>query len=167
MRKRSIVAGVVLAAVARVALAQDGGATPPPDLPAGVSAVLYRIAVPADAAPTPEKVALGEKLFNDKRVSVNDQVACATCHDPTKGFVDHKAHSEGVGGKAQPTQRNSPTVLNAMFNATQLWDGRAASLEEEGKLPNLNPIEMGQKTPEDVVAKVSAIPEYRERFQRV
>jgi cytochrome c peroxidase len=139
----------------------------PPNLPAGVSAVLYQLAVAPGSEPTPEKVALGEKLFNEKRLSVNDQIACATCHVPEKGFVDHKAHSEGVGAPKQRTQRNSPTVLNAMFNATQFWDGRAPSLEEQAKLPILNPIEMGQKTPDDVVAKVAKIPEYRDTFRKV
>jgi cytochrome c peroxidase len=138
-----------------------------PPLPPGISRVLYDLSVPPQAVPTPEKVALGDKLFNDKRLSVNDTVSCATCHDPAKGFVDGKSLSEGVGGKQKPTQRHSPTVLNAMFQATQFWDGRAPSLEEQAKLPILNPIEMGQKTPDDVVRKVKAIPEYAETFRRV
>src|SRR5439155_173255 len=71
------------------------------------------------------------------------------------------------GLPAHRPQRNTPTVLNAMFNATQFWDGRAPSLEEQAKLPILNPIEMGQKSPDDVVAKVRALPEYREAFSRV
>ena len=139
----------------------------PPDLPLGVSRVLYQLSVPPGAEPSPAKAALGEKLFNDKRLSVNDTVSCATCHVPEKGFVDHKPLSEGVGAPKERTQRNSPTVLNAMFNATQFWDGRAPSLEEQAKLPILNPIEMGQKSPDDVVAKVAKIPEYRDTFQRV
>src|SRR6267142_1159965 len=139
----------------------------PPKLPLGVSPVLYRLSVAPGSEPTPEKVALGEKLFNDKRLSVNDAVSCATCHDPARGFVDHKPHSEGVGAPKERTQRNSPTVLNAMFNATQFWDGRAPSLEEQAKLPILNPIEMGQKSPDDVVAKVAKLPEYRDAFQKV
>jgi cytochrome c peroxidase len=135
-------------------------------LPIGVSRVLWDLTVPKEE-PTPEKIALGEKLFNDKRLSVNDQVSCATCHDPAKAFTDHKALAEGVGGKEKPTQRHSPTVLNAMFNATQFWDGRAPTLEEQAKLPILNPIEMGQKSPEDVMKKVNAIPEYASAFRAV
>jgi cytochrome c peroxidase len=138
-----------------------------PPLPRGISRVIYELSVPPQVLPTPERIALGEKLFNDKRLSVNDTVACATCHDPAKGFVDGKPLSEGVGGKQKPTQRHSPTVLNALFNATQFWDGRAPSLEEQAKLPILNPIEMGQKTPEDVVRKLQGIPEYAETFKRV
>ena len=158
-RKGLVLAGATLAA--GLAAALEGR------LPRGVSAVLYELAVPPAAAPTPDKVALGDKLFNDKRLSINDQVSCATCHDPARGFVDHKPLPDGVAAPAQRPQRNSPTVLNAMFNATQFWDGRAPSLEEQAKLPILNPIEMGQKSPDEVVAKVRALPEYREAFPRV
>lgn len=136
-----------------------------PSLPDGVSAALYAISVPAGSEPRPEVVALGDKLFNDKRISSDGTVACATCHVPETGFVDHKVTSEGVG--KQRGQRNSPTVLNAMFNATQFWDGRSATLEDQAKLPILNPIEMGMKSPEDVVAKVKAIPEYAASFQKL
>jgi cytochrome c peroxidase len=136
-----------------------------PSLPLGVSRVMYELSVPADAAPTSAKVALGEKLFNDKRLSVDDSVSCSTCHDPKRGFVDHKPQSEGV--KKQRGQRNSPTVLNAMFNAAQFWDGRAPSLEAQAKLPILNPIEMAQKSPDDVVAKLKAIPAYEGEFRSV
>jgi cytochrome c peroxidase len=137
-----------------------------PKLPKGVSPVLYEIAVPG-GAPSADQVALGEKLFNDKRLSVNDKVSCATCHEPEKAFTDHKPLAEGVAAPKQRTQRNSPTAVNAMFNQTQFWDGRAPSLEEQAKLPILNPIEMGQKSPDDVVAKVRGIPEYRAAFQKI
>src|SRR5437867_3986862 len=139
----------------------------PPKLPPGVSTVLYELAVTPGAEPTPDKVALGDKLFNDKRLSSNDAVACATCHEPGKGFVDQKPLPDGVAAPKERPQRNSPTVVNAMFNATQFWDGRAPTLEEQAKLPILNPIEMGQKSPDDVVAKVRRIPEYAAAFPKV
>ncbi|MCE9670859.1 cytochrome-c peroxidase [Myxococcus stipitatus] len=139
---------------------------PPPDpLPLGVSAALWKVSVPASAAPSPDRVALGEKLFNDKRLSLDDSVSCATCHDPNKGFTDGKTVSEGV--KGLKGMRNSPTVLNALFNGSQFWDGRAASLEDQAKLPILNPVEMAMPSPEAVVAKVRAIPEYATAFQQV
>jgi cytochrome c peroxidase len=153
----------MLLAVAGSALAAERRA--PEKLPLGVSRVLYELVVPPGAEPTPEKAALGEKLFRDKRLSVDGTVACANCHDPAQGFVDHKPQAEGV--RQQRGQRNSPTVLNAMFNATQFWDGRAPSLEEQAKLPILNPIEMAQKSPDDVVAKVRDIPEYGEAFNKL
>lgn len=79
--------------------------------------------------------------------------------------MDHKTTSVGI--KNQRGQRNSPTVLNAMFNATQFWDGRAATLEDQAKLPILNPIEMGMPNAEAVVAKVQGIPEYASAFQKL
>lgn len=137
----------------------------PKDLPIGVSPVLYAISVPADRVPTPAQIALGDKLFNDKRLSADDSTSCATCHDPKAGFVDHKPLAEGI--KKQRGQRNSPTVLNAMFGATQFWDGRAPTLEAQAKLPITNPIEMGMKDAEAVMAKVRAIPEYADAFRKV
>src|SRR5687768_10078680 len=82
---------------------------PPPKLPPGVSAILWKISVRPGMEPTPEKVALGQKLFLDKRLSVDDSVSCATCHDPEKGFVDGLPVSEGV--EKRKGMRNSPTVL--------------------------------------------------------
>ena len=160
--RRAALAGAIVVLPVVVAWADDA-----PKLPLGISRTLYDVSVPKGAEPTPEKAALGDKLFNDKRLSVNDKVSCATCHDPQKGFVDHKPLAEGVAAPKERTKRNSPTVLNAMFNATQFWDGRAPSLEEQAKLPVLNPIEMGQKTPDDVVAKVQKIPEYAQAFQKL
>jgi cytochrome c peroxidase len=148
-----------------LALVTSAVAAPPDKLPLGVSRELWQIAVPEGAEPTPAKVALGDKLFNDVRLSTNDKVSCATCHDTTKAFVDHKPLAEGVAAPAKRTARNSPTVLNAMFNATQFWDGRAATLEDQAKLPITNPIEMGQKSGEDVMRKVLAMPEYARAFQ--
>ncbi len=148
---------------------QSGGleahaATTPP-LPPGVSPELYALAVARGGPPTQELAALGEKLFRDKRLSVDDSVACATCHDPAQGFTDHRpgATSAGVGG--QRGQRNAPTVLNAMFHTSQFWDGRAATLEDQAKLPILNPIEMGQSSPDVVVAKVRGLSDYTAAFQ--
>ena len=170
MRRRSWWMGLAVAAVVPLGLTLPrlwaaGEAKPVPELPLGVSRVLYDLSVPPGAVPTKEQIALGDKLFNDKRLSVDDSVSCATCHDPQKGFTDGKPQAEGIGKKRG--QRNSPTVLNAMFNATQFWDGRAPSLEEQAKLPILNPIEMGQKSPDDVVAKLSKIPEYEKEFRAV
>src|SRR5947199_452776 len=155
---------LVVTALLLVALPAAGA---PPTLPPGVSAVLYELAVPAGTEPTPERVALGDKLFNDKRLSVNNAASCATGHDASNAFVDQKPLPDGVASPKERPQRNSPTVVNAMFNATQFWDGRAPTLEEQAKLPILNPIEMGQKSPDDVVAKLRGISEYRSAFQQV
>jgi cytochrome c peroxidase len=78
-------------------------------------------AIPPDNPQTPGKVALGEKLFFDGRLSADGTVACATCHDPQRAFTDGRPTSIGVQGRSG--QRNSPTVLNALYNKTQFWDG--------------------------------------------
>ncbi len=137
-----------------------------PSLPLGISAAAYALAVPPGHEPTAQMAALGEKLFNDKRLSVDDTVACGTCHEPAKGFTDHRENKPtSAGVQGQFGQRNAPTILNAMFQASQFWDGRAPSLEEQAKLPVLNPVEMAQKSPDDVVAKLAKIPEYADTFK--
>jgi cytochrome c peroxidase len=151
---------------AAVTLGKEQAPALKPALPLGISPAAYAIAVPPGREPTAQLAALGEKLFNDKRLSVDDTVACATCHDPAKGFTDHRDNKPvSAGVQGQRGQRNAPTVLNAMFQATQFWDGRAHTLEDQAKLPILNPVEMGQKSPDDVVAKVATIPEYSEAFK--
>ncbi|QBR70156.1 cytochrome-c peroxidase [Beijerinckiaceae bacterium] len=138
-----------------------------PSLPLGVSPQLYAMAVARGREPTLSLVSLGEKLFKDKRLSVDDSIACETCHDPAKGFTDHRGGPTSTGVQNLQGQRNAPSVLNAMFQALQFWDGRAPTLEDQSKLPILNPVEMGQKTPEDVVAKLAKIPEYSDSFKSV
>jgi cytochrome c peroxidase len=119
---------------------------------------------PKDNPATPAKIELGRKLFEDKRLSADNTVACATCHDSTAGFTARLGTAKGI--RDQVGKRNSPTVLNAMFFDTQFWDGRAASLEEQAGLPILNEIEMGVKKPADLVAKLAAT-EYAGEFQKV
>lgn len=87
------------------------------------------------------KVALGERLFHDARLSADDTVSCASCHDLAKGGVDRQAHSTGIGGAQGKT--NAPTVFNSAYNFRQFWDGRAADLVEQAGGPVHNPIEMG------------------------
>lgn len=124
-----------------------------------------RAAVPADNPQTPEKIALGQKLFFDGRLSADGTVACSTCHDPARAFTDGRPVSMGI--KGQLGQRNSPTILNAMYNDFQFWDGRAKTLEEQAALPIQNPVEMGQPNLDAAVAKIAAVPEYDQAFRRV
>ena len=131
----------------------------------GVPVEATRAAVPTDNPQTQEKIALGEKLFFDGRLSVDGTVACSTCHDPALAFTDGRPVSIGVKGRAG--QRNSPTILNALYNNTQFWDGRAKTLEEQAALPIMNPSEMGQPTIEDAVAKIAAVPEYDQAFRHL
>ena len=80
-------------------------------------------------------------------------------------FTDGRPASIGVKGRTG--QRNAPTILNALYNNTQFWDGRAKSLEEQAALPITNPSEMGQPSLEAAVAQIAALPEYEQAFRRV
>jgi cytochrome c peroxidase len=138
------------------------GAPPPVPL---FSPETIKSFTPADNAITDAKAKLGDMIFDEKRVSVDNSVACNTCHSPRNGFTTHTEASRGAGDHIG--KRNAPSILNAMFYKSMFWDGRAATLEEQATLPILNPIEMGEKDPKDVVAKLAAIPEFVEAFQQV
>jgi cytochrome c peroxidase len=131
----------------------------------GAPADVTRAAIPPDNPQTPEKIAVGQKLFFDGRLSVDGTVACSTCHDPARAFTDGRPTSIGIKGRVG--ERNAPTILNALYNKTQFWDGRVRTLEEQAELPIINPSEMGQPSLEAAVAKVAAIGEYRRAFLRV
>jgi cytochrome c peroxidase len=122
-------------------------------------------AAPPDNPQTPEKIALGQKLFFDGRLSADGTVACSTCHDPARAFTDGRRVSIGIKGHAG--QRNAPTILNALFNKTQFWDGRVKTLEEQAALPIVNSMEMGQPSLNAAVARIAAIGEYQRAFRRV
>jgi cytochrome c peroxidase len=96
---------------------------------------------------------------------VDGTVACSTCHDPARAFTDGRPVSIGVNGQAG--QRNSPTILNALYNVAQFWDGRAKTLEEQAALPIINPSEMGQPSLGAAVARIAAVPEYEQAFRRM
>jgi cytochrome c peroxidase len=131
----------------------------------GLPVELTRTVVPADNPQTPEKIALGQKLFFEGRLSADGTVACATCHDPARAFTDGRPTSVGIQGRIG--QRNAPTVVNALYNKTQFWDGRAKTLEEQAASPIVNSFEMGQPSLDAAVAKIAGIEEYREAFQKV
>jgi cytochrome c peroxidase len=160
-------AACALAALAHTARvgARARGVDFRPDLPKGIPLKLWQAAVPRDNPVTAEKVALGRALYFDKRLSADGTVSCATCHDPAAAFADQNPLAVGVAGRRGV--RNAPTVLNAMFSRELFWDGRARSLEEQAVEPLLSPSEMGMRTREALVARVSAIPEYRRQFAQV
>ncbi len=119
---------------------------------------------PADNPTTAEKVALGQMLYHDPRLSSSGTVSCASCHNTMLGGEDNRGGSVGVGG--QVGGRSAPTVWNAAFNKVQFWDGRAASLEEQAAGPVTNPIEMGMKSWDDVVARLKSIEGYQQAFEK-
>ena len=120
--------------------------------------------IPADNPLSSAKVELGRKLYFDVRLSKDDTVSCATCHDPRTGFAEPKPVSTGVGG-AQGV-RNAPTVLNAAFLREQFWDGRAPTLEAQALQPIVNPVEMAMPDHPAVEAKLRGISEYGPLFQK-
>lgn len=122
------------------------------------------IHIPADNPLTPEKVELGRLLFFDVRLSADDSVACATCHSPEKAFADDSRVSIGINGRAGT--RNTPAVINRVGDAEQFRDGRAATLEEQAKVPLINPSELGMPSHDAVVEKVKGISGYRDLFER-
>ena len=132
---------------------------------AGAPVDATRTAIPPDNPQTPEKIDLGMKLFFDGRLSADGTVACSTCHDPARAFTDGRPASIGINGRVG--QRNAPTVLNALYNETQFWDGRVRTLEEQAALPIVNSVEMGQPTLDVAVAQIAAIGEYQQAFRRV
>ena len=120
---------------------------------------------PAWNPTTPEKVALGERLFFDTALSSNRKIACSSCHNVHQGAgEDHRSTSLGVDG--QIGNRNAPTVWNAAFQSVLFWDGRAPSLEEQAKGPPVNPKEMGMPSLAAVEQRVRDDTSYREPFAR-
>jgi len=131
----------------------------------GVPVDLTREAIPADNPQTPENIFLGQKLFFERRLSADGTVSCSTCHNPDLAFTDRKSTSAGIKGRVG--QRNAPTILNALYNKTQFWDGRVKTLEEQAALPIVNAVEMGHPNLDAAVAQIASVEEYQQAFQRV
>ena len=118
--------------------------------------------IPEDIGANVEKAALGRALFHDPRMSRDDTVSCASCHDLTNGGADGRKVSIGIEGQAGFI--NSPTVFNAGLNFKQFWDGRARTLEQQIDDPVQSPREMGSLWP-DVVAKLYQDESYPKLFR--
>lgn len=147
----------------------EGQAASPPaapeyawNLPAGLKAP----AVPEDNPMTADKVALGHKLFMDKRLSVDGTRSCYSCHQNQLGNADGRAKALGPGDKE--LARNTPTIWNVAYHAGLYWDGRAPSLEKQAigawKGGNMG---VGEANLAAKAAEVGALPEYKESFARV
>jgi len=123
-------------------------------------------AMPGGEADTPERLALGQRLYFERGISLNKTKSCHDCHLLTKGRpgTDNTPTSKGASGIFG--KRNTPTVINAGFQSAQFWDGRAHNLAEQAKGPILNPIEMELRTPEEVIRRLRNIDGYPEAFRR-
>ena len=117
--------------------------------------------LPERAPVNRERVALGRQLFNDPRLSANNTLSCASCHQLDKGGADTRARSLGFDGK--PVPFNTPTVLNASLNFRQFWDGRVETLEEQADNVITSPHEMGGDW-KTVVQRITDDPDYRKAF---
>lgn len=116
---------------------------------------------PPDNPPTPEKFALGERLFHDPRLSANGKLSCASCHDPRLAFTDGEPTGRGVTGRQ--LKRHTPTLWNLAWSPTLMWDGRAATLEQQAKGPIELPNEMGEQLA-TVVQRLAPEIDYQRQF---
>lgn len=116
---------------------------------------------PAGNNLAPERVELGKMLFFEPRLSKSGTLSCNTCHNLSMGGDDNLPTSVGHGWQKGP--RNSPTVLNAVFNVAQFWDGRAEDLKSQAKGPIQAGVEMANHPPV-VVATLKSMPDYIQRF---
>ena len=96
--------------------------------------------VPEENLLTVEKIELGRRLFNDRRLSRDGSIACASCHDPGRAFSDGRAVAVGVFGRIG--RRNAPAIINRGYGRAFFWDGRSPSLEEQVLKPIQDPNEM-------------------------
>jgi len=120
--------------------------------------------IPLEIKLDSRKVALGKRLFHDPRLSSDNLISCAHCHNLANGGMDNLPRSIGVGGKEGNI--NAPTVFNSGFNASLFWDGRAATLEEQVDFPMLHACEMGSLWP-DVLGKLKQDAGYLNSFQEI
>jgi cytochrome c peroxidase len=135
-----------------------------PGVPEPLKAALIR-PIPAKLEHDPAKAALGEKLYNDKRLSGDGTLSCASCHDLALGGTDQQYVSDGIRG--QKGGINAPTTFNAALNFVQFWDGRAPTLEAQAGGPPMNPVEMGSAGWPEVVAKLNKDKALRKQFEAV
>jgi cytochrome c peroxidase len=118
--------------------------------------------IPSTVSVNSYKAALGKKLFHEPRLSGDNSVSCASCHDLTLGGTDQRKNSIGVKGAIGII--NAPTVFNSSANFRQFWDGRAATLEEQVDGPIHADVEMGSSWAK-VIPALRAVPEYVAAFR--
>jgi cytochrome c peroxidase len=110
------------------------------------------------------KVELGRRLFHDPRLSADNRVSCASCHNLERNGADNRGRSTGVGGASGEV--NTPTVFNSVLNFRQFWDGRAETLEDQIEGPIHNLTEMATDWP-PVLDKLRADRDYVTAFRAI
>ncbi len=161
-----LIGGGLLVFVAALLL-DDSEFTPSPEIEAQVrAAALPPLVVPAGNPVTEEAVELGRHLFYDRRLSVNESIACASCHRQELAFTDGRRLSPGATGEM--TKRNAMSLTNVAYNGVFTWaDNTLTSLEQQALVPLLgeHPLEMGLAGNEDAaLARLSADPRYEALF---
>lgn len=123
-------------------------------------------AVPLDNPMSQAKVALGERLFFESRLSITGRYSCASCHDPARAFSDGREVAHGALGAALP--HNAMALINVAYNVSYGWDTpETRSLESQILLPlfNEHPVELGVKGREQqVLDALAQDPQYRAAF---
>jgi cytochrome c peroxidase len=123
------------------------------------------VPIPENNPQTPEKIALGDRLFHDARFSADGKVSCSTCHSQDKAFTDNLPVSKGFNGMTGT--RNAPTVINSAYMKTLFWDGREPDLEGQSKQPPVNPVEGGLQDHAPILAVIRKDRDYVKAFRKV
>lgn len=124
---------------------------------------LPSLSIPQDNPQTPEKVALGRALFDDKRLSADGTVSCSTCHQPDRAFTDGRTVAQGAGHRTGT--RNTPTLINSACLTSLFWDGRRESLEAQAADPLVNPVEHALKSHDEILVRVRTDATYGAGFR--
>ncbi|MCK5355484.1 MAG: c-type cytochrome, partial [Methyloprofundus sp.] len=126
---------------------------------------LPMVPIPADNPITVDKIALGRKLFYDRRLSLNNTFSCAMCHIPEQGFSSHEM-ATAVGIEGRSVRRNSPTIYNVAYATLLFHDGRESTLEQQAWGPLLAHNEMGNPSIGYVINKINALDDYQGLFEQ-
>jgi cytochrome c peroxidase len=140
------------------------GCAPPAASPPAATLGLPPMEVPADNSPAPYKVALGGKLFFDRRLSPNGTMSCAMCHVPEQGFTANELATP-VGIEGRSVRRNAPTLLNVAWQRRLFHDGREISLEDQIWGPLLAANEMGNPSIGYVIERIRSLRDYDGLFE--
>ncbi len=111
-----------------------------------------------------KKVNLGRMLFHEKKLSADNSISCAHCHDLASGGVDGLPQSFGINGAKGII--NTPTVYNTVYNIAQFWNGRAKTLESQIDEPVHDPVKMNSNWP-DIIKKLADSADYVHRFRKI
>ena len=126
---------------------------------------LPKLPIPADNPLSREKIALGRKLFFDRRLSLNNTFSCAMCHIPEQGFTSQE-QATAIGIEGRTVRRNSPTLYNVAYAEKLFHDGRESTLENQVWGPFLSRNEMGNPSVGFVVDKIKHLPDYQGWFEK-